>query len=130
MSKNAFAGQLATLPDISVVSPLSEQDASCIADVVEVLRKHDCLTRFGLTLLHQHFPVADEEVLMETCDPENRTLTIQPAPKSELGSQQYIETSWRLDTGTPVMHCICRRDPDTGDHNHYHVKRQEAPIQG
>jgi hypothetical protein len=130
MSKNSLCAPLAVLPDITAVAPLSAQDASCIAEIVEVLKKHDRLTRFGVTLLHQHFNVADDEVLMETCDPESRTLTIQPAPKSELYSLDFIETSWRLDSGTPVMHCVCRRDPDTGDHNHYHVKRQEAPIQG
>ena len=110
------------MQDIDSVAPLSEADAACVEEVTQVLKRHGRLRRFGLTLLHQHFPVAAEEILVEECDPERRTLTIKPQPMASLETMQYRETSWRLDTGKAVMNCVCRVDPDTGSHNHYHVK--------
>ncbi|MDT0449491.1 hypothetical protein RM609_10460 [Streptomyces sp. DSM 40473] len=37
-----------------------------------VLEKHGNLDRFGLCLLHDHFPVASDEVLVETHDADAR----------------------------------------------------------
>jgi hypothetical protein len=114
---------LNSLRDINDVTPLTETDQPMVEEIVAVLKKFDALDRFGLTLLHQHFSVSADEVLLETTDIAARTQLIRPVPKSTLEFEDYVETSWRLDTGQPMMHCVCRRDPDTGSHNHYHVKQ-------
>lgn len=110
--------QTTALRDIDDVRPRSVGDEECINEIREVLRKHGALQRFGVTLLHQHFPVAGDEILVETCDVENRTLTIQPAKQAEIGSGRVMETNWRLDTNTVTSGCtqICTLDPD--DHRH------------
>lgn len=113
---------LNSLRDINDAPPLTESDAAMVQEIVAVLKKYDALDRFGLTLLHQHFPISDDEVLLETTDINARTQLIRPVPKSSLESEAYIETSWRLDTGKSMMHCVCRVDPDTGSHNHYHSR--------
>ena len=61
------------LRDITEVIPLSEKDDELIQELVAVLRKHNALDRFGLTLLHQHFDIGDDEVMVESTDIEART---------------------------------------------------------
>ncbi|MEU6671578.1 hypothetical protein [Streptomyces sp. NPDC046727] len=55
---------------------LGPQDAEFVRDVVAVLAKHGNLNRFGLCLLHDHFPLAADEVLVETNDSKARTLHV------------------------------------------------------
>lgn len=86
------------LPNIDDVSPLNELDRKCMTDVRRVLTEHGKLSRFGLTLLHDHFVVDAEEILLEDCDVETRTLTIRPVKQSSLNSVGVVETNWRLDT--------------------------------
>lgn len=109
--------QLFQLPDISEVESLTAEDSDCVSELIQVLRKHGRLNRFGLTLLHQHFDVAEDEMLLEESDPVTRTLLIQPVKKSELSGVQYKATSWRLDSGKPLMGCACRAVD--GNHNHF-----------
>ena len=102
--KNAIS-TLNSLREINDVTPLAESDSEMVYIVTPT------------------FSNLDNEVLLETTDIAARTQLIRPVPKSSLESETYVETSWRLDTGQPMMHCVCRRDPDTGDHAHYHVKK-------
>ena len=95
-----------SLPHIDEVAPLSQEDEVCLKEIKEVLRKHNRLQRFGVSLLHEHFPVGDGEVLMESCDAKNRILTITPIKMSELTGVSTIETNWRLDTGSALLKCV------------------------
>ncbi|MDX6626734.1 MAG: hypothetical protein QOE56_1723 [Solirubrobacterales bacterium] len=97
---------------IEAVAPLGDADREVLADVREVLAKHGALDRFALTLLHSHFDLRDDEVLVEVVDASTRTLTIRPRPEGDqrvLGDP--IETSWRLDSpsGEPVCVLYCYR---------------------
>ena len=112
------------LPDIEEVEPLSEKDDPCIRDIVDVLRRHDALTRFGITLLHKHFDTGEHEVFVESCDPNTRTLTMQPFPEEEVRQLPSKGTAWRLDTGKPVMDCKCIKYAD----GHQHQSRGYHPI--
>ncbi|MFG3013303.1 hypothetical protein ACGFZB_23095 [Streptomyces cinerochromogenes] len=64
----------APLPRFEEAEGLGPQDAEFVRDLVEVLARHGNLDRFGLCLLHDHFPLAADEVLVETNDPGARTL--------------------------------------------------------
>jgi hypothetical protein len=105
------------LPDIDEVEPLSEKDGVCLKELKEVLKKHNSLSRFGITLLHQHFPVADDEVLVESCDEQTRTLTIRPVKKATVGDYQLIQTNWRLDTGGALALCTTYCPPGPRGHS-------------
>jgi len=105
-----------TLPDITEASPLGDNDKPLVNELVSVLRKHNALDRFGLTLLHQHFPISDDEVLVESVDVEARMQSIQPLKKTELSDLNYTETSWRLDSGEPMMACVCVKMGDQHSH--------------
>ncbi len=106
------------LPNIIEVKPLSDSDKETMDKLYQVLKEQNALNRFGITLLHEHFEVADDEVLIEFTDIETRTQTIKPVFKNDPELIDAIETSWRLDTGFPVMSCKCKKY-GTGDHSHY-----------
>jgi len=109
-----------SFPHVNEVIPLSEADAPLVRELSEVLKKYGALERFGLTLLHRHFPFSDNELLLETTDVESRVQTIKPVPKAVLANEKYIETAWRLDTGVAITSCVCivRNGEHTGDHQH------------
>jgi hypothetical protein len=94
------------LQDIAEVKPYDQtQDAALMKDLHEVLKKHGAVSRFGVTLLHDHFDVNEDEVLVETHDPQTRTLTIKPYRNSELkeASQNLQETNWRFAEDGEVL---------------------------
>jgi hypothetical protein len=113
---NAFQG----LPDIANVTPRGPADDALFADIAAVLAKHDALDRFGVTLLHTHYPIADGEVLLEQTDVAARVQTIAPV----LGQPaDIIETAWRLGPdGQAIVNCICPTDIRTGEHKGDHIK--------
>jgi hypothetical protein len=106
--------QMNKLPDISEVEPLTEEDQPMIHDLVAVLRKHNALHRFGITLLHQHFDTSDDEVLVEATDVEKREQIIVPMARSAIAEMPAIETAWRLDSGEATMSCMCIKAPKGG----------------
>ncbi len=72
------------LPHGDDVEPFSENDLACFEEIRDVLKKHNKLGRFGLTLLHKHFELQDDEMLVENTDEERRIQVIQPMKKSEV----------------------------------------------
>lgn len=115
------AATLNGLHDINDARPLTESDSQMVDEVIAVLRKYDALDRFGLSLLHKHFDISEDEVLMETTDLVERTQLIRPISKSQLENLTYMETAWRLDSGKAVMGCNCVTDSGTG-HRHQHTR--------
>ena len=102
---------LPNLPSIFEVVPVGPQDEQCFAEVRAVLERHDALQRFGLTLLHRHFDMADDELLIESIDVDGRVLTLRPErlDSPDLG----IETSWRLDDPVAQRRCEVQCIPIT-----------------
>jgi hypothetical protein len=92
-------------PDINSVEPFSEADLACFEELRSVLERHNAQSRFGVTLLHQHFTTADDEILVESVDVNERTLTIQPVKMTQLVGTDTIETSWRLDSKEVMQRC-------------------------
>src|SRR5262249_38625124 len=83
--------------------------------------------KYGLALLHKHFDLADDEVLMEYTDIENRTLITKPASRNEI-SGDAIETAWSLESGIVTTVCVrfCYYYPATG-HTVGHEKESTPP---
>jgi hypothetical protein len=105
MSTQNIAPAHRGLADIDVVEPLSDADRDCFNDLREVLKKHNALSRFGVSLLHRHFDVYDDEVLVEFCDKDRRTLTLTPTKVTALGELQLKQTNWRLDVKQSMSEC-------------------------
>lgn len=104
------------LPHISEAIPLSGEDKPLVDEIVRVLKKYKAERRFGLSLLHQHFDIGSDEVLVESTDEKGRIQTIKPEKKSSLAGLPVTETSWRLDTGKPMMACVCISYADGHQH--------------
>ena len=85
------------LPDIDEIEPLGPSDEACLQELRNVLDRHGALERFGITLLHDHFSLSEDEMLIEECDEQTRTLTIQPVSTSEDAEDgEVIQTNWRF----------------------------------
>ncbi|MEU9378160.1 hypothetical protein AB0D94_30980 [Streptomyces sp. NPDC048255] len=82
------------LPRFEEAKGLGPSDAEFVRDLVEVLEKHGNLDRFGLCLLHDHFPLAADEVMVEMNDSGTRTLH---AHVEETGRTKHVKASqWRF----------------------------------
>lgn len=93
-------------PDIHVAGTRNEKEAAAFAEMREVLKKHGLEAKYGLTLLHKHFDLAPDEILVEYTDIENRTLTSKPTKLDTISSQSLIETTWALDSDVVMGHCV------------------------
>ncbi|MFF8789389.1 hypothetical protein [Streptomyces sp. NPDC015125] len=82
------------LPRFEDAEPLGPQDAEFARDIKAVLEKHGNLDRFGLVLLHDHFPVDSDEVAVETNNPQARTLHVKVEKKGETKHAQ--PSQWRF----------------------------------
>ncbi|MEW6733872.1 MAG: hypothetical protein AB1489_21275 [Acidobacteriota bacterium] len=91
--------------DINFIEPIGSNDEECISELRAVLERHGRLQRFGICLLHTHFNMADDEILMETCDTTTRTLTISPVKKEHLKDEDIIITNWSLEQGNGIQAC-------------------------
>jgi hypothetical protein len=111
------------LADIDAVPALNDDDMACLSDIRDILRKHGKLDRFGVNLLHSHFPIAEDEVLVEACDDEARTLTMHVKPKDVLASPDLKATAWRLSDGEAMLGCYSACVAAGGGHKRKHVER-------
>lgn len=106
--------------DIDEVCPFSAEDEACFRELRDVLRKYDALDRFGVTLIHKHFDIAEDEAMVEVTDHQNRTLIIRPVKVSEIDERQVTVTNWQLSDGDQVAKrvCVCARTSNghTGGH--------------
>ncbi|MFH9350398.1 hypothetical protein [Kitasatospora sp. NPDC017646] len=109
-----------SLPAFEEAKGLGPQDSQFVHDIVDVLEKHGNLDRFGLCLLHQHFPVAGDEVLVETHDLAARTLQIRVDKADATGHTK--PSQWRfVKTG---------RGSGEVESHAYQVILQCSPISG
>jgi hypothetical protein len=93
------------LLDFGDITPKSAEDDACFAEIRDVLARHGKLERFGLTLLHKHFEVYDDESLVEYSDPMTRTLTLKVVKDADLVNETVVETGWRLDLSHQIAAC-------------------------
>jgi hypothetical protein len=108
--KTLMGTQLKTSPyrnfeHIDHVVELGPDDQLCIDEVRSVLERHGRLERIGVCLLHRHFDLADDEILLESCDEMNRTLQLRPVRRSELEGQEITYTTWSLEQGSALQAC-------------------------
>jgi hypothetical protein len=102
--------QWASTKDIHEVEPISDKDSEILQQLREVLVKYNAIDRFGVTLIHKHFELQENEQLVEFTDVENRRLTIQPVANGQ--AINTIETSWKFSEASsgphPLTVCVFR----------------------
>lgn len=92
-----------SLPSFAEAAPLGPSDEAFVAEFRELLAKYGNLDRFGLCLLHQHFDVAPDEILLESNDPVARTLTVTPQKLASI--PDFKATMWSLGPLTARQGC-------------------------
>jgi hypothetical protein len=113
--------QWSSLEHIDDVRRIDDSDAACLEEIRLVLAKHGNLDRFGIALLHRHFQLADDELMLETTNVEQREHWVRPVKKSSL-EQAGLEaptTILRFDESGSYRWCTCARDNHghTGGHS-------------
>jgi len=117
------------LPDIHDVRPLNNRDRACLDAVRDVLVKFDCLDRFGVNLLHKHFEMAEDELLVEQVDEAGRKLVTKPVKldlvRADMPSAYETQWHWQQDgQGKVALVCNLRCFPgnyQSPDHATQHV---------
>lgn len=94
---------------IDDVEQLNTSDEAVFEAIRAVLNEHGASERFGVTLLHKHFDVQDDEVLVETCDEKARTLSIQPVRRSELSDAETMQTVWSFTADGVRASAACKQ---------------------
>lgn len=113
------------LKDIDEVTPLGADDGPCLEEIRRVLLKYNALDRFGITLLHSHFPIHEGETLLESCDYERRTLTMHTVRAEHISGEVVVGTAWRLaPVGDVIATASCGNAcvASGGSHKRRHVK--------
>lgn len=105
------------LPDIDVVAPIDDVDLAVLDEIREVLQRRGAINRFGIAVLHSHFDVDPDEVLVETVDRSTRTLTTQPMKTAEMAGS-LSPTLLRLTSSGEaiVVAQYCHRPPGSVVH--------------
>jgi len=116
--------QWASLPDIEDVPALTGADHECLDAIRDVLIRYNAIGRFGVHLMHKHFEVAEDEVLVEYTNIEARTLNCKVEKRSaELQpSHKRIETMWSF-TGIGATRVCDQQCVSNWGHNNRHYQR-------
>lgn len=88
--------QHSKLTDIDEIEPINDNDFTVLEELRAVLAKHDYTERFGVVLLHKHFDVSQDEVLMETTNDQTRTSIVKVEKASEIKKDDTIQTMWKF----------------------------------
>lgn len=99
--------QWSQLKNIDDITPLNEADSPCLMELKEVLRRHGKDDRFGVALLHSHFELREDEIMLEFTDEENRTLTSTVVDRAN-APEGSVGTVWMLRDGPPATMAWCR----------------------
>lgn len=111
------------LLDIDEVEPISDKDYEVLEKVRQILNEYNYTDRFGVVLLHKHFEVEQNEMLIEDTDVKKRISTIK-VEKATNDNSNTIETMWKfgkdISAGT---RCMLRCNYKSG-HRAYHSKEK------
>lgn len=89
-------------------STLSTTDQAALADIAQVLAKHNMLDKFGVYLQHEHFAIESDESIHEVNDQLGRISIRRPIKNSDLPDRAF-DTAWALtaDGQTRVTAWCC-----------------------
>jgi hypothetical protein len=91
----------AILPDIDSpgMRTLDDSDWACLDEIGELLIAKGANNRFGVTLLHSHFPISDNEILVEQPCLSERTFTLRPLEDRAAGGNDHVAINLQFDAG-------------------------------
>jgi hypothetical protein len=107
-----------TLKHIADVRPIDESDSDCLEEIRNVLAKHNCLSRFGVSLLHSHFDLQDDEFLLETTNLEKREHLVRPVKRSFIEENNITLQTTVVGFDEKGYNQNCGCDPRSTGHHH------------
>ena len=108
---------------VDKVAPLSDDDYAVLNEIKQVLEKHNAVDRFGVSLIHRHFELKEDEIVFETTNEEARVQQIEVCASSSIKDRSDIlETQWVFDGGQNLV-CVKYCDYNHG-HVHIHQFKQ------
>lgn len=113
-----------TLKHIADVKPIDDGDAECLEEIRSVLAKHNCLNRFGVSLLHSHFDLEDDEILMEETDMTKREHWVHPVKRSFLEENSITAQTTVIGFDEKGYHQRCGCNPRSTGHHHLQAYKQ------
>lgn len=107
LQSNAHSTMTNSFEFVEHSEALDGTDFECFSEIKKVLEKYGKSDRFGVALLHKHFEMEGQEVLVETTDVENRSMSIQPQILDS-SNINMIDTQWYLGGSMPLSLVKCR----------------------
>lgn len=112
--------QYANMKHVTEVDPVNAADRATLEAIKKVLVDHGAVERFGIHLIHKHFDLADDEIVMEYTDEEARTQHTKVEKYADAFSHgRPLETQWRFNRETASMGCVGFCHYNNG-HRHIH----------
>lgn len=115
----SFAFEYGITSEMNTGELINNQDLACFDEIHQILKKHQALNRFGVTLLNNE-KLPENLITVETNSIKDRILLTQTINKNNLSSQKSIETNWRLNTFSAVAACVSTCVASPADHNFIH----------
>ncbi len=118
MQVNIQSMQWSRLQFVADVKPIDDSDAPVLEAIRSILEQHNCLDRFGITLLHNHFDIDDDEIMMEFTDLEKREHRVSPMKRADLEQEgiDILTTVVGFDKNGYFQGCGC--NPKASGHHH------------
>lgn len=98
------------LPNFMETHELTDHDEKCLEELQSVIEKYNLTGKFGVSLLHKHFEIEKDEVLLEKNDPVTRELTSRPIKVASNMEESYAVTQWRFDNGNRYGCSYCAKN--------------------
>jgi hypothetical protein len=108
--------QWTDIAHIKDIDSISSEDHECLEEIRDILARHSRLNKFGIALLHHHFPLHDTEILVESVDPYGRTLSSTPVAWSKIDRAKVMETLWRFGPNVGDVRSMAGCDTTTISH--------------
>jgi hypothetical protein len=83
----------------------TESDKVCFEEIIEVLKKYNLIDKFGIGLLHDHFPIKEDEILLECTYPDDKTIHTETIRRDDVKDVNHIETAWYFDKKSNKIIC-------------------------
>ncbi len=91
----------AVLPDIDspAMQALDDGDWECLDEIGGLLIAKGANDRFGVTLLHSHFPIGDNEIMIEEPRTGERAFTLRPVENRAAGAGDHVAINLEFGSG-------------------------------
>jgi len=104
------------LPDVNELMEMGNGE-KWFSELRDILKKYNALDRFGITLLHKHFKIDEDEMMLETIDVEKRRLYMSPVKSKDYlgkGDKSLTTTSLKLvdDDNVAIQTTMWSKTPE------------------